>query len=59
MKQFEYKVVKLPDPPLSTAEKLTLENYGKNGWELVSVVLTAPMTNLSKTIYYFKKEIEK
>ena len=30
---------------------------GKLGWELVSVVSTAPNMNYDKTLYYWKKKI--
>ena len=51
MKQFDYKVVSIDD--FNIKYRKVLETYGKEGWELITVL---PEGSTSK-LYYFKKEI--
>ena len=46
MKKFEYKIIN------ATVDTLVLDNYGKEGWELVHV-----QNANGKYYYYFKREL--
>ena len=54
MKQFRYKVVELKDFDVMYG-RCILNQFGEDGWELVSVV--GKDVGSFKT-YYFKKEVE-
>lgn len=51
MKQFDYKVVSIDD--FNIKYRKVLQTYGKEGWELVTVL---PEYGTSK-LYYFRKEV--
>jgi hypothetical protein len=50
MKEFEYKVIELED--FSVRYRNNLNEYGKDGWELISVQSSYG----SSKLYYFKRE---
>lgn len=56
MRKIEYKVEKL----LGVIPKVYLDDLGKDGWELVSILEKnedRPEPDTMKHLYYFKREI--
>lgn len=51
MKQFDYKVVSIDD--FNIKYRKVLQTYGKEGWELVTVLSEYGTSKL----YYFRKEV--
>lgn len=58
MKKYEYKTKCESCAPFSKFEEDLLKEFGDKGWELVSVLSTAPNMNYNKMVYYFKREVE-
>ena len=56
-KAFEYRVVCLPLDKFEIENEATFDEFGKDGWELVAVVLEPLSTqNKAQNVAYFKRE---